>query len=57
MELVRDNLATFANLRGGRLRSSSFVWKSRSARVQDERKVPLFVVFLVNLVCLLTLHD
>lgn len=57
IELVRDNLATFANLRGGRLRSSSFVWKSRSARVQDERKVPLFVVFLVNLVCLLTLHD
>ncbi|KAG8213247.1 Ca-transporting ATPase [Butyriboletus roseoflavus] len=41
IELVRDNLATFANLRGARLRSSSFVWKSRSARVDDERRIPL----------------
>ncbi|KAH7884640.1 Ca-transporting ATPase [Phlebopus sp. FC_14] len=41
IELVRDNLATFANLRGGRLRSSSFVGKSRSARLHEERKVPL----------------
>lgn len=46
IELVRDNLATFTNLRGGRLRSSSFVWKSRSGRVHDDRRVPLFVVFL-----------
>lgn len=44
IELVRDNLATFVNLRGGRLRSSSFVWKSRSARVHDDRRIPLFVV-------------
>ncbi|KAI6165548.1 Ca-transporting ATPase [Pisolithus thermaeus] len=41
IELVRDNLATFANLRGGRVRSSSFVGKSRSARLQEDRKVPL----------------
>ncbi|KAG9315051.1 Ca-transporting ATPase [Chiua virens] len=41
IELVRDNLATFANLRGARLRSSSFVWKSRSARLQSDRRVPL----------------
>ncbi|KAF9234118.1 Ca-transporting ATPase [Melanogaster broomeanus] len=41
IELVRDNLATFANLRGGRLRSSEFVGKSRSARLHDERRVPL----------------
>ncbi|KAF8440336.1 Ca-transporting ATPase [Boletus edulis BED1] len=41
IELVRDNLATFVNLRGGRLRSSSFVWKSRSGRVLDDRRVPL----------------
>jgi Ca2+-transporting ATPase len=41
IELVRDNLATFANLRGGRLRSSSFVVKSRQARVQEEKRVPL----------------
>lgn len=37
ISVVRDNLGTFANIRGGRLRSSSFVIKSRSARVsQDE---------------------
>ncbi|KAG6329880.1 hypothetical protein ID866_9209 [Astraeus odoratus] len=41
IELVRDNLATFANLRGGRVRSSSFVGKSRSARIHEDRKVPL----------------
>ena len=41
IELVRDNLATFANLWGGRLRSSSFVVKSRQARVQEEKRVPL----------------
>ncbi|KIJ66705.1 hypothetical protein HYDPIDRAFT_26133 [Hydnomerulius pinastri MD-312] len=41
IELVRDNLATFAGLRGGRLRSSSFVGKSRSARLHEERRVPL----------------
>jgi len=40
--LVRDNLGTFANLRGGRVRSSSFVIKSRSARLsQEEDRVPL----------------
>ncbi|KAL4062136.1 Ca-transporting ATPase [Scleroderma citrinum] len=41
IELVRDNLATFANIRGGRVRSSSFVGKSRSARIHEDRKVPL----------------
>ena len=49
IERVRDNLATFANLRGARLRSSSFVWKSRSGRVHDDRRVPLFVVSLPDL--------
>jgi len=40
--LVRDNLNTFANVRGGRLRSSSFVVRSRSARMsQEEERVPL----------------
>lgn len=57
IELVRDNLATFANIRGGRLRSSSFVWKSRSGRVHDDRRVPLFVASLRDLVRILTLHD
>jgi P-type Ca2+ transporter type 2C len=31
VEQVRDNLGTFAKLRGGRMRGSSFVRKSRSA--------------------------
>lgn len=35
INLVRDNLTTFSNVRGGRLRSSSFVGKSRSARLHD----------------------
>lgn len=38
ISIVRDNLGTFANIRGGRLRSSSFVVKSRTARLsQDEQ--------------------
>jgi Ca2+-transporting ATPase len=44
IELVRDNLATFANLRGGRLRSSSFVVKSRQARLHEDKRVPLYVL-------------
>jgi Ca2+-transporting ATPase len=36
INLVRDNLSTFANIRGGRLRSSSFVVKSRSARISQD---------------------
>ena len=31
--LVQDNLSTFANIRGARMRSSSFVNKSRNARL------------------------
>lgn len=31
VDLVRDNLSTFSKLRGARMRSSSFVRKSRSA--------------------------
>jgi Ca2+-transporting ATPase len=39
IDLVRDNLNVFGQLRGGRLRSSSFVLQSRSARPdkEDER--------------------
>ncbi|PFH53183.1 hypothetical protein AMATHDRAFT_138450 [Amanita thiersii Skay4041] len=36
ISLVRDNLKIFASLRGGRLRSSSFVAKSRLARNHPE---------------------
>ncbi|KAF9234120.1 hypothetical protein BU15DRAFT_65976 [Melanogaster broomeanus] len=43
IELVRDNLATFANLRGGRLRSSEFVGKSRSARPSIMTMVPTLI--------------
>ncbi|KAG9013997.1 hypothetical protein FRB94_000194 [Tulasnella sp. JGI-2019a] len=35
IETVRDNLKTFSNIRGGRARASSFVRKSRSARLQE----------------------
>ncbi|KAK0222080.1 Ca-transporting ATPase [Armillaria fumosa] len=35
--VVRDNLGTFANLRGGRVRSSSFVVKSRRATLSDDQ--------------------
>lgn len=34
INLVRDNLNTFSSVRGGRMRSSSFVVKSRSARLE-----------------------
>jgi len=37
---VRDNLGMFANVRGGRVRSSSFVIKSRSARLPDGTERP-----------------
>ncbi|KAH8100992.1 calcium-translocating P-type ATPase [Cristinia sonorae] len=35
IELVRDNLGTFANVRGARMRASSFVGKSRKAPVPE----------------------
>ncbi|KAF8206554.1 hypothetical protein K438DRAFT_481244 [Mycena galopus ATCC 62051] len=38
---VRDNLGTFANVRGGRVRSSSFVIKSRTGRLSQEKERPL----------------
>ena len=41
IELVRDNLSTFSHVRGGRMRSSSYVGKSRSARVLPESRVAL----------------
>ena len=41
IKLVRDNLSTFSHVRGGRMRSSSYVGKSRSARVLPESRVAL----------------
>jgi len=40
---VRYNLSTFANLRGGRLRSSSFVIRSRSAHLRNDNEPPLLL--------------
>jgi hypothetical protein len=41
---VRDNLSIYANIRGGRLRASSIVAKSRSARLRDA-DIRLYVCF------------
>ena len=49
INMVRDNLSTFANLRGGRLRSSSFVIKSRSARLSSDERMGMYVHFKVCL--------
>ncbi|KAL1663042.1 hypothetical protein GGF50DRAFT_103433 [Schizophyllum commune] len=37
VSLVHDNLGAFANIRGGRVRSSSFVIKSRSAKLNKDK--------------------
>ncbi len=37
ISLVQDNLKFFARVRGGRLRSSSFVAKSRLAKIHPEK--------------------
>ncbi|KAM5537221.1 hypothetical protein V8D89_009154 [Ganoderma adspersum] len=41
IELVRDNLNTFAHVRGARMRASSYVGKSRNARLAQESRVAL----------------
>ncbi|EJF64840.1 calcium-translocating P-type ATPase [Dichomitus squalens LYAD-421 SS1] len=41
IQLVRDNLNTFAHVRGGRVRASSYVGKSRNARLAPESRVAL----------------
>ncbi|KAJ7773119.1 hypothetical protein B0H16DRAFT_1304903 [Mycena metata] len=48
---VQDNLNTFANVRGGRVRSSSFVIKSRTARLSQEKEQPL-TIFLSSLLAM-----
>lgn len=46
IDTLRDNLGTFSNIRGGRMRASSFVGKSRKSRLQeDENRVALYVLF------------
>lgn len=41
IQMVRDNLSTFTHVRGARLRSSSYVVKSRNARLAPESRVAL----------------
>lgn len=41
IRLVRDNLSTFSHVRGGRMRASSYVGKSRSAPIAPESRVAL----------------
>ncbi|KAI0925597.1 hypothetical protein AcV5_008291 [Taiwanofungus camphoratus] len=43
IEIVRDNLNTFAHVRGGRMRASSYVGKSRKAHPEPEHPVALCV--------------
>jgi len=50
IELVRDNLGTFAKIRGGRMRGSSFVGKSRSARMEQGHIVPSLLTMVPTLV-------
>ncbi|KAA1476221.1 calcium-translocating P-type ATPase [Dentipellis sp. KUC8613] len=51
MDRVRDNLGTFSKLRGGRIRSSSFVVKSRTSRPDQAapRVVPELLTMLPSL--------
>ncbi|KAF9059412.1 Ca-transporting ATPase [Rhodocollybia butyracea] len=48
ISIVRDNLSTFSHVRGGRLRSSSFVGKSRSARLNGDQE-PLRISSLLTM--------
>ncbi|ORY32630.1 hypothetical protein BCR39DRAFT_464417 [Naematelia encephala] len=48
---VKDNLHTYANIRGGRLRASSIVAKSRSARLRDaDIQLPSLLAMVPTLV-------
>ncbi|EPQ52794.1 Ca-transporting ATPase [Gloeophyllum trabeum ATCC 11539] len=50
IELVRDNLGTFAKVRGGRMRGSSFVGKSRNARLDEGHIVPSLMTMVPTLI-------
>ncbi|WWD17545.1 calcium-translocating P-type ATPase, PMCA-type [Kwoniella shandongensis] len=48
---VKDNLSTYANIRGGRLRASSIVAKSRSSRLKDaDIQLPSLLTMVPTLV-------
>ena len=46
ISIVRDNLGTFANIRGGRLRSSTFVIKSHPARLSQDEQMTMYVLLV-----------
>ncbi|KAH8109562.1 calcium-translocating P-type ATPase [Phellopilus nigrolimitatus] len=51
INLLRDNLTTFSNLRGGRARASSFVAKSRSTRLEEAGvRLPSIMTMLPTIV-------
>ncbi|KXN81316.1 Calcium-transporting ATPase 2 [Leucoagaricus sp. SymC.cos] len=53
ISLVADNLRVFGNIRGGRMRASSFVGKSRSARLSSEQEklpVPSMMTMIPTLI-------
>jgi Ca2+-transporting ATPase len=52
IDRVRDNLSTFANIRGGRLRSSSFVIKSRSQRLSQDNTIDSVSFFFCSSSCI-----
>jgi Ca2+-transporting ATPase len=45
IEQVRDNLSMFANIRGGRVRASSFVGKSRKSKLRANNPAPMYEFF------------
>ncbi|KIL58739.1 hypothetical protein M378DRAFT_86043 [Amanita muscaria Koide BX008] len=49
ISLVRDNLKFFASVRGGRLRSSSFVAKSRLAKIHPEATQTLKIASILTM--------
>lgn len=50
IEKVRDNLATFGQIRGGRLRSSSFVGRSRTTMLKKKDVHPGALMTMVRIV-------
>jgi Ca2+-transporting ATPase len=48
IDLVRDNLSMFSNIRGGRLRSSSYVLRSRRERLPQDDQLRMYVCILLS---------
>jgi len=50
IERVRDGLGTFSNVRGGRMRASSFVGKSRKGHLDNEATLPSLMTMVPTLI-------